>query len=207
MKPTIILSFFLSFATILAGNPNNKLMANKIEEATFGAGCFWCVEAIFQDLKGVTAVKSGYAGGKIKNPTYKEISSGLTGHAEVIRIKFDPTIITFADLVRVLFVVHDPTTLNQQGNDIGTQYRSVIFYHSVEQKETAERIKEEFEQKEIFEDSIVTSIEPLKADNYYPAEKYHQNYYKNNPMQPYCRAVIEPKVQKFRKHYLNLLKD
>jgi len=201
-----ILSFFLSFANLLAGNTNNTQMINNIEEATFGAGCFWCVEAIFQDLKGVQSVESGYAGGKIKEPTYREINSGLTGHAEVIRIKFDPSLITYADLVRVLFVVHDPTTLNRQGNDVGTQYRSVIFFHSEEQKETAKRIKEEFTQKEIYNAPIVTLIEPLN-DNYYPAEKYHQNYYKDNPNQPYCKAIITPKVQKFRKQYLNLLKE
>jgi len=206
MKRIAVLSFLLTFAALLAGNTNNKQMTNKLEEATFGAGCFWCVEAIFQDLKGVTFVESGYAGGKIKNPTYKEICSGLTGHAEVIRIQFDPSVITFADLVRVFFVVHDPTTLNRQGNDVGTQYRSVIFYHSEEQKETARRIKEEFEQKAIYDAPIVTLIEPLD-NNYYPAEKYHQNYYKDNPNQGYCRAVIAPKVQKFRKHYLNLLKE
>jgi len=205
MKYTFILSFFLTFANLLAGNPNNNQMTNKMEEATFGAGCFWCVEAIFQDLKGVVAVESGYAGGKIKNPTYKEICSGLTGHAEVIRITFDPSVITFADLVRVLFVVHDPTTLNRQGNDVGTQYRSVIFYNSEEQKETAQRIKEEFEQKAIYDAPIVTQIEPLT--NYYPAEQYHQNYYKDNPNQPYCKAIITPKVQKFRKHYFNLLRE
>ncbi len=205
MKRMVILSFFLTFAVLLTGNTNNQQMTNKMEEATFGAGCFWCVEAIFQDLKGVVAVESGYAGGKIKNPTYKEICSGLTGHAEVIRITFDPSVITFADLVRVLFVVHDPTTLNRQGNDVGDQYRSVIFYHSEAQKETAKRIKEEFEQKAIYDSPIVTLIEPLT--NYYPAEQYHQNYYKDNPNQPYCKAIIAPKVQKFRKHYLNLLKE
>ena len=205
MKRMVILSFFLTFAVLLTGNTNNQQMTNKMEEATFGAGCFWCVEAIFQDLKGVVAVESGYAGGKIKNPTYKEICSGLTGHAEVIRITFDPSVITFADLVRVLFVVHDPTTLDRQGNDVGDQYRSVIFYHSEAQKETAKRIKEEFEQKAIYDSPIVTLIEPLT--NYYPAEQYHQNYYKDNPNQPYCKAIIAPKVQKFRKHYLNLLKE
>lgn len=205
MKYTFILSFFLTFANLLAGSPNTNQMTNKMEEATFGAGCFWCVEAIFQDLKGVVTVESGYAGGKIKNPTYKEICSGLTGHAEVIRITFDPSVITFADLVRVLFVVHDPTTLNRQGNDVGTQYRSVIFYNSEEQKETAQRIKEEFEQKALYDAPIVTQIEPLT--NYYPAEQYHQNYYKDNPNQPYCKAIIAPKVLKFRKHYFNLLRE
>ena len=206
MKPIFILSFFLTFASLLSGNTNNKQMTNKIEEATFGAGCFWCVEAIFQDLKGVISVESGYAGGKIKNPTYKEICSGLTGHAEVIRIKFDPAVITYADLVRVFFVAHDPTTMNRQGNDVGTQYRSVIFYHKEAQQETAKRILDEFTQKKIYDAPIVTLIEPL-ADNYYPAEKYHQNYFNDNPTQPYCRAIIAPKVQKFRKHYLNLLKE
>ncbi|HHB79641.1 MAG TPA: peptide-methionine (S)-S-oxide reductase [Saprospiraceae bacterium] len=180
-------------------------MTKKYEEATFGAGCFWCVEAIFQDLKGVLSVESGYAGGKLENPSYEAVSTGLSGHVEVIRIKFDPAVITFADLVRVLFVVHDPTTLNRQGNDVGTQYRSVIFYENEEQHQTAIRIKEEFETKKIYDKPIVTAIEPLNG-NYYPAEQYHQNYYNEHPDQPYCRAVIAPKVQKFRSHYLHLLK-
>ncbi len=205
MKRIIGIFFLLSFAVLANGQEKPKKMTEKMEEATFGAGCFWCVDAIFRDLKGVESVEAGYAGGKIKNPTYKEVCSGLTGHAEVIRINFDPAVITYADLVRVLFVVHDPTTLNRQGNDVGTQYRSVIFYHSKEQEEVAQRIKQEFEDKQIFDKPIVTAIEPLS--NYYPAEDYHQNYYNNNPTQGYCRAIIAPKVQKFRKHYLNLLKD
>lgn len=204
MKAGFTMLFFLTFAVSLTGQNNPNQMTKDFQEATFGAGCFWCVEAIFQDLKGVISVESGYAGGKIKDPTYKEICSGLTGHAEVIRIKFNPTIITYADLVRVLMVVHDPTTLNRQGNDVGSQYRSVVFFHSKEQKEVAERIKKEFNLKKIYDSPIVTAIEPLT--NYYPAEQYHQNYYKDNPNQGYCKAVIAPKILKFRKHYQNLLK-
>ena len=205
MKRLFGIIFLLSFATLAIGRTDTNEMKKKMEVATFGAGCFWCVEAIFQDLKGVEMVESGYTGGKIKNPTYREICSGLTGHAEVIRIKFDPSVITYADLVRVLFVVHDPTTLNRQGADVGTQYRSVIFYHSDEQKETALRIKDEFDAKKIYDQPLVTEILPIS--DYYPAEDYHQDYYINNPNQGYCRAVIAPKVQKFRKEYLNLLKD
>lgn len=201
MKQSFLL--FILFMPIFLVAQNHVNMS-KFEEATLGAGCFWCVEAIFQDLKGVQSVESGYAGGKIKNPTYKEICSGLTGHAEVVRILFDPSVISFADILRIFFVVHDPTTLNRQGNDVGTQYRSVILYHSDTQLAEAQKVITEIDAKRIYDENIVTTLEPL--NNYYPAEQYHQNYFNDNPTQPYCRAIIAPKVQKFRAHYIDLLK-
>lgn len=169
---------------------------------TFGAGCFWCVEAIFQDLKGVHKVVSGYMGGKVKNPTYREVCSGLTGHAEVIQIHFDPQVISFETLCQIFFTTHDPTTLNRQGADRGTQYRSAIFYHNGEQKVIAEKVKTEFAPT-LWSDPVVTEISP--ADTMYVAEAYHQNYYKDNPGQGYCLTVINPKVQKFRKTFSHLL--
>ena len=171
--------------------------------ATFGAGCFWCVEAIFQDMKGVTSVVSGYSGGKVKNPTYREICSGLTGHAEVIQVWFRPEEVSFAQLVQVFFSTHDPTTLNRQGADAGTQYRSVIFYHDEAQREVAEQMKKDFAPT-LWDNPIVTEISPSTV--FYKAENYHQNYYKDNPNEGYCRIVINPKVQKFRKHYADWLK-
>jgi peptide-methionine (S)-S-oxide reductase len=182
-----------------------QLMQNEnLETATFGAGCFWCVEAIFQDLRGVETVASGYSGGQVDNPTYREICTGTTGHAEVIQVQFDPSVISFENLVKVFFTTHDPTTLNRQGADVGTQYRSVIFYHSEAQKSVAERMKKEFAPT-IWDDPIVTEISPFSQ--FFKAEDYHQNYYKDNPNQGYCRIVINPKVQKFRKMYADWLKE
>jgi peptide-methionine (S)-S-oxide reductase len=172
------------------------------EIATLGGGCFWCVEAVYQDLKGVLKVESGYTGGHVDNPTYREICTGATGHAEVIQVTFDPAVISFEDILRVFFTVHDPTTLNRQGNDSGTQYRSAIFYHSEAQKTTAEAIKKEAQ--EAWDDPIVTEITAL--DKFYKAEDYHQNYYKDNPNQPYCSFVIAPKVKKFREKFKDRLK-
>ena len=180
------------------------MLKEGLETATFGAGCFWCVEAIFQDLKGVESVASGYSGGQVKNPTYREVCTGSTGHAEVLQIRFDPKVISFENLVKVLFTTHDPTTLNRQGADAGTQYRSVIFYHNEEQKEVAERMKREFAPT-IWDDPIVTEISPVTE--FYKAEDYHQNYYKDNPSQGYCRIVINPKVKKFREMYADWLKE
>ncbi len=174
-----------------------------IETATFGAGCFWCVEAVFQNIKGVRSVISGYSGGKNKKPTYREICSGMTGHAEVIQIHFDPNMVSFETLVKVFFTTHAPTTLNRQGADVGTQYRSVIFYHDDEQKVVAERLKQEFAPT-LWDNTIVTEISVFTS--FYEAEEYHQNYYKNNPNQGYCMVVINPKIQKFRKIYADLLK-
>jgi peptide-methionine (S)-S-oxide reductase len=171
--------------------------------ATFGAGCFWCVEAIFQDLKGVESVASGYSGGKVDDPTYREVTTGTTGHAEVLQIRYDPSVISFETLVKIFFTTHDPTTLNRQGADQGTQYRSAIFYHYEEQKAIAERLKKEFAPT-LWDDTIVTEISPFTK--FFKAENYHQNYFKDNPNQPYCRIVINPKVQKFREKYADLLK-
>lgn len=180
-------------------------MENKIlETATLGAGCFWCVEAIFDDLRGVEDVVSGYSGGHTENPTYREVCSETTGHAEVVQIKFNPNEISFADILRVFFAVHDPTTLNRQGNDIGTSYRSAIFYHSEEQRKTAEEIIKEVTEARIYDTPIVTEVTEFTA--FYPAEDYHQEYFANNPNQPYCAAVVAPKVAKFRQKFVNRLK-
>ncbi len=168
-----------------------------MEIATFGTGCFWCTEAVFQQLKGVTSVVSGYSGGHVENPSYDEVTTGLTGHAEVCQIEFNPDIISFDELLEVFFNTHDPTTLNRQGNDFGPQYRSVIFYHNEVQREIAERIKNELEANRIFKKPIVTEITAFTK--FYPAEDYHQNYFRNNPDQGYCRYVIAPKLDKFEK--------
>jgi peptide-methionine (S)-S-oxide reductase len=190
-------------------NSNMKDSVNKdntkLETAVLGAGCFWCVEAIFQDLKGVEKVESGYSGGTTKNPTYKEVCTGTTGHAEVVKLTFDPSIISYEQILTVFFHVHDPTTLNKQGADVGTQYRSVIFYNSDEQKKTAEKVKENITKQGLWDDLIVTEITP--AAEYYPAEDYHQNYYNDNPNQSYCSYVIAPKVKKFYKEFSHLLRD
>jgi peptide-methionine (S)-S-oxide reductase len=174
-----------------------------LEIATLGAGCFWCVEAVFQDLKGVQKVTSGYMGGHIKNPAYREVCNGTTGHAEVIQIQFNPEIISYETLLEIFFTTHDPTTLNRQGADRGTQYRSAIFYHNETQKAAAEKVKKEFAPT-LWSDPIVTEISAASA--FYVAEDYHQNYYKENSNQPYCEIVINPKVQKLRAKYGALIK-
>lgn len=173
--------------------------------ATFGNGCFWCTEAIFQQLKGVTKVVSGYAGGKVKNPSYKEVCTGLTGHAEVIQITYDPAVISYPELLEVFWQTHDPTTLNRQGADVGTQYRSVIFYHTDEQKQLAESYKKKLDESGAFDNPIVTEISQLSE--YYPAENYHQNYYNLNGSAPYCSYVIQPKLEKFKKVFKDKLKN
>ena len=180
-------------------------MSNNVETATFGTGCFWCTEAIFQDLKGVHRVISGYSGGSVVNPSYRQICTGTTGHAEAVQITFDPEIITFEDLLYIFWRTHDPTTLNRQGADVGPQYRSVIFYHSDEQKSLAEKSLKETDTSGLWPNPIVTEISPYET--FYQAEDYHQNYYKTNPNQPYCRAVIDPKVRKFRKDFQEQLQD
>ncbi len=172
--------------------------------ATLGAGCFWCVEAIFDALRGVNSVVSGYSGGHTENPTYREVCSESTGHAEVVQIDFDESEISFADILRIFFAVHDPTTLNRQGNDIGTSYRSAIFYHDDEQKRVAEQIIKEVTEAAIYDSPIVTDVTPFTA--FWPAEDYHQEYFENNPTQPYCAAVVAPKVAKFRKVFFDRLK-
>ena len=176
-----------------------------MEIVTLGSGCFWCTEAVFQQLKGVSTVVSGYSGGHVENPTYEQVVTGRTGHAEVCQIQFDHEQISFEDMLEVFFNTHDPTTLNRQGNDVGTQYRSVIFYHTDEQRETAERIKAELDKSGTWKNPIVTEIVPFKK--FYKAEDYHQNYYRNNPNQGYCRLVIAPKLQKFEKVYKLKLSD
>ena len=177
---------------------------SKLETATFGSGCFWCVEALFENLKGVQAVISGYSGGEKTDPTYKEVCTGLTGHAEVCQIKYDPQIINFKELLEVFWQTHDPTTLNRQGGDVGTQYRSAIFYHTPEQKQLSEKYKEQLDKSGAFPDPIITEIVPFVK--FYPAENYHQDYYNNNSSQPYCSMVIKPKVEKFKKAFQDRLK-
>ena len=179
-------------------------MADTHEIATLGAGCFWCVEAVFDDLKGVVSVESGYMGGKTVNPTYDDICTGQTGHAEVVRVTFDPSVIQFADILRVFFTVHDPTTLNRQGNDVGTQYRSAIFYHSDEQKEMAHEIIDEVNKASVWGTKVVTEVTP--ASTFYMGEAYHQEYFAHNPNQPYCLFVVAPKVKKFREKFAMRLK-
>jgi len=174
------------------------------EVATLAGGCFWCIEAVFDELKGVAHVESGYSGGEIANPTYRQVCTGTTGHAEAVQITFDPKVISFEELLRVFFTVHDPTTLNRQGPDEGPQYRSVIFYHTREQQATAERVIREINAARIWKAPIVTEVVPFKA--FYQAEDYHQEYFQQNGGQPYCRAVIAPKVAKFRTHYREQLK-
>lgn len=209
---------FFSLIMLLAGascgqrknSENTTPMKNQeIEKgmalATFGNGCFWCTEAIFQQLNGVTKVVSGYAGGKVKNPSYKEVCTGLTGHAEVIQITYDPTKISYPELLEVFWQTHDPTTLNRQGADVGTQYRSVVFYHTEEQKQLAESYKKKLDESGAFDNPIVTEISPLSE--YYPAEDYHQNYYKLNGSAPYCSYVIQPKLEKFKKVFKDKLKN
>jgi peptide-methionine (S)-S-oxide reductase len=174
------------------------------ETATLAGGCFWCLEAVFKTLRGVESVVSGYAGGDTPDPTYREVCDGTTGHAEVVQITFDPRAVTFRELLEVFFTIHDPTTLNRQGADIGTQYRSAIFYHMPEQRDTAEQVIAELTAEHIWDAPIVTEVSPLTK--FYTAEDYHQNYFDNNPTQPYCRAIVAPKVSKFRQKFLEKLK-
>ena len=182
----------------------NNGMKSKKETATFGGGCFWCTEAIFERVKGVHEVVSGYSGGTVANPDYKMVTSGRTGHAEVVQISFDPDVVSYLDLLEIFFKTHDPTTLNRQGADVGTQYRSIILYHNEEQSELARQIIQDLDAEQIWSDPIVTQVEPFSA--FYSAEKYHQEYYENNPNQGYCRLVITPKVEKFEKIFREKLK-
>ena len=175
-----------------------------IELATFGAGCFWCTEAVFLTIKGVTKVVSGYSGGNIKNPSYREICTGETGHAEVTQISFNPKIVTFEELLEIFWNTHDPTTLNKQGADEGTQYRSVVFFHNLEQQKAAEAYKLQLEESKIYRNPIVTEISAITI--FYPAEGYHQNYFELNPTQSYCQYVVRPKVEKFKKQFANKVK-
>ena len=174
------------------------------EIATLAGGCFWCLEAVYDELKGVEDVVSGYAGGRVPNPSYELVCTGATGHAEVVQIAFDPKIISFKEILEVFFTIHDPTTLNRQGSDVGTQYRSAIFYHTQEQKVTAEQVIAELNSEHIWDGSIITELKPF--EEFYPAEAHHQEYFKKNPNQSYCRVVIAPKVTKFRKKFLDKLR-
>ena len=186
---------------------NNKSMsdASKTAKATFGNGCFWCTEAVFERLEGVKSVVSGYSGGSVPNPTYKQVCTGRTGHAEVVQIEYDPDVIEFKELLEVFWKTHDPTTPNRQGNDIGPQYRSVIFYHDEEQRQLAEFYKKKLNTQRAFRAPVITEISPLTI--FFPAEKYHQEYFAINPRQPYCQMIIRPKVEKFEKAFKEKLKD
>ncbi|HLF13863.1 MAG TPA: peptide-methionine (S)-S-oxide reductase MsrA [Bacteroidota bacterium] len=175
-----------------------------MELATFGAGCFWCVEAVYENINGVESVVSGYSGGKRPNPTYEQVTSGATGHAEACQVAFDPSKVTYTELLEIFWKTHDPTTKDRQGNDVGTQYRSVVFFHTEEQRRLAEHYKKKLEEARVYEEPIVTEI--VKCDAFYPAEKHHQNYYATNPEQPYCRFVIQPKLEKFNKVFGGKLK-
>ncbi|MBC8043331.1 MAG: peptide-methionine (S)-S-oxide reductase MsrA [Rhizobacter sp.] len=182
----------------------DKTNASSLETATFATGCFWCTEAVFQRIEGVVAVESGYISGKVKNPTYEQVCTGSTGHAEAIQIKFDPAKISYDELLTVFWHTHDPTTLNRQGNDTGTQYRSGIFYHTAAQKDAAEKSKQKITAENVWSNPIVTEI--TAASTWYPAEAYHQDYFNQHPNQGYCAAVINPKLQKFRKQFKEKLK-
>ena len=178
--------------------------ATNRETATLGGGCFWCLEAVFDEVRGVEDVVSGYSGGFVVNPTYRQVCDGRTGHAEVVRVEFDPTVITFREILEIFFGIHDPTTLNRQGADVGPQYRSAIFYHSPEQKATAQAVIAELNATRVFDKPIVTEV--TAATKFYPAEDYHQEYFRKNPYQPYCQAVVSPKVAKLRKSFAAKLK-
>jgi peptide-methionine (S)-S-oxide reductase len=183
-------------------NPSTPAFGKEV--ATLAGGCFWCLEAVFDDLRGVESVESGYAGGSIPNPTYKQVCSGTTGHAEVVRITFDPSVVSYRELLEVFFTIHDPTTLNRQGNDVGSQYRSAIFYQTPEQKAAAEETIKALTAEQVWPHPIVTEVVPEQT--FYVAEDYHQEYFQHNGSQPYCQAVVAPKVAKFRKKYLSRLK-
>jgi len=199
------LSLLICLGSIMAhAQTSTKKPMKEFEVATLGSGCFWCTEAFFLRVKGIESVVSGYSGGKVKNPTYREVCSGLTGHAEVIQVKFDPALISYSEVLEIFWNTHDPTTLNKQGADEGTQYRSVVFYHSDSQKQTAEDYKKQLDKSGVYKNPIVTEISPFTV--FYPAEDYHQNYYALNPNQGYCQYVIRPKIEKFNKQYAAKLK-
>ena len=178
-------------------------MSQRTESATLGGGCFWCLEAIYQNVNGVSLVVSGYAGGSVDNPSYQAVCSGTTGHAEVMQITFDPDVISYDNILYIFWRMHDPTTPNRQGADVGTQYRSIIFYHDETQQEIAEHSRKQADASDLWDNAIVTEVVPLTR--FYPAEDYHQNYYRNNPRQPYCTMVIDPKVDKFKKSFQDMM--
>lgn len=179
-------------------------MKENLKTATLAGGCFWFLEAVYDQIKGVESVESGYSGGKVANPSYRDVCTGRTGHAEAVQVKFDPAVVSYRDLLNVFFGIHDPTTLNRQGADTGTQYRSAIFYHDEDQKAEAEKLIRELNDQHIWDKQIVTEV--TLFDKFYVAEDYHQEYFVNNPYQPYCMAVVAPKVSKFRKHFMEMLK-
>ena len=195
---------FLTFTLTMTFAENMNTVSGTTEKATFGMGCFWCSEAVFQDLKGVQKVQSGYEGGQVQNPTYKDVCTGNTGHAEVIEVTYNPQEISYEELLEVFWKLHDPTTLNRQGADVGTQYRSVIFYHNAKQKETAEKYKADLNAKKVFPNPIVTEISP--ASKFYAAENYHQDYYNLHGTEPYCQYVIKPKMDKLEQVFKDKLK-
>lgn len=204
----LIAGLIVAFSVTVIDAQNNaktiKMEQTKYETVTLGAGCFWCVEAIYNRVNGVISATSGYAGGTVKNPTYKEVCTGETGHAEVVQVVYDPKVIPLAKILEIYFKTHDPTTLNRQGADVGTQYRSVIFYHTEEQKKIALEVKDLLNKSGIWNDPIITIIEPFT--NFYKAENYHQDYFENNTKQPYCQMVVNPKVEKFEKLFKDYLK-
>ncbi len=204
MKSVLLIS--LAAVSIFAASilASNQEKGKKKEIATLAGGCFWCLEPVFDDLRGVEKVVSGYSGGRVARPSYEQVTTGTTGHAEVVQFAFDPNVISFKELLEVFFTIHDPTTLNRQGADIGTQYRSAIFYHSPEQKAVAEKVIADLNAAKIWKSPIVTEV--MKFDAFYKAEEYHQRYYERNPNQGYCRMVIEPKVIKFRRQFMPKLK-
>ncbi|HEX2728778.1 MAG TPA: peptide-methionine (S)-S-oxide reductase MsrA [Rubrobacteraceae bacterium] len=183
---------------------NNGANGSAMEIATLGGGCFWCLEAVYEELRGVEKVESGYSGGHVPNPTYREVCSETTGHAEVVQVTFDPAVVSYREILEVFFTIHDPTTLNRQGADVGESYRSAIFYHSDEQRRVAEEVISSLEAEGVWDNPIVTQVAPF--EEFYVAEDYHQEYFRNNGFQPYCQVVIAPKVAKFRKQYLEKLK-
>jgi len=194
-KILVLVAFFL-----VAGN----IMSKELEKATLGGGCFWCTEAIYKQLNGIESVMPGYSGGHIKNPSYKEVCTGRTGHAEVVQVEFDPTVVSYTEVLEVFFSTHNPTTLNRQGADVGTQYRSAVFFHSEEQKQIAEKVINLFEEVNVYKEPIVTEVTGF--DKFYPAEDYHKNYFAQNKNQPYCQMVVAPKIEKFEKIFKDKLK-
>jgi peptide-methionine (S)-S-oxide reductase len=205
MTGRLLVAGTLAVATALAGEPTmaDEATAPKLAKATLAGGCFWCTEAVYAQIKGVKGVTSGYLGGEVPNPTYKDVCTGLTGHAEAVEIEYDPAQVSFEKLLEVFFATHDPTTKNRQGADVGTQYRSGVFYHDDEQKRIAEEVIKRLDDSGAFPAKIVTEV--TKATTFYPAEDYHQDYFANNPRQPYCQAVVAPKVDKVRKVFKDLL--
>ena len=202
MKNSFLIILFLSLTVM--GQNNSKKSASNLETITLGGGCYWCIEAIYENLTGVKTVVSGFSGGKVANPSYEAVCSGKTGHAEVVQITFDKNLTNLDEILKVFFTVHDPTTLNRQGADVGTQYRSVVFYRTEEQRKTAQDIINTLNANKVYDNPIVTKVDPLK--NFYEAEDYHQDYYQYNKNQPYCRLVIQPKLEKFEKVFKDRLK-